>query len=164
MNTATRTLRIKGSTGERQQQAHLPQVPAEYKMAPALLAIIHFQAHFPPSWAMPFPHLLPSIQGHAEHSLQSGRARSRGPKSVSMPWCSPGGTYLFFMTFKLVHPKVLHLSRYCLGRGTRALVYPLVSCSVLLISVPLWGTLLVVSGALVNNATGNRRCDHLQGV
>lgn len=125
MNSSTRTLRIKGSTGEIQRQAHLPQVLAEYRMAPALLAIIHFQAHFPLSWAMPSLHLLPTIKGHTEHSLQSGWARSRGPKSVSMPWCSPGVTYLFFMTFKLVHPKVLHLSslcRYCLGGGMRALV------------------------------------------
>lgn len=106
----------------------------------------------------------PTNKGHAEHSLQPGQARSRGLKPVSMPWCCPRGTYLFFMTFKLIHPEVLHLPRYCLGSGARVLVYPLESCGALQISVLLVGTLLVVSGALVNNATGNRRCDHLQGV
>lgn len=79
---------------------------------------------------MPSPHLFPTLKGNAEHSLQSGWARSPALKSVSTPWCSPRGTYLFFMTFKLVHPEVLHLPGYCLGSGMRALVYPLVSCYV----------------------------------
>lgn len=88
---------------------------------------------------MPSPHLFPTLKGNAEHSLQSGRARSPALKSVSTPWRSPRGTYLFFMTFKLVHPEVLHLPGYCLSSGVRALVYPLVSCCALLISVPLAG-------------------------
>lgn len=128
--------------------------PGPVQNGPWSLSHHCFQAHFP----LPTHSLL--IERKAERVYLGREQRTEAWHTT---WCSPRGTYLFFVTFKLVHPKVLHPSRCYLGSG----VSPGTSTCEPRWTPGLsaaWWTVLVVLGALVNNATGNRSCDHPQSV